>query len=225
MASVNKKLYGTVMEQGNLVLPPRAGRDNKRDAILRIALTAFLTDGYAGTSMSSIAARLGGSKATLYSYFASKEELFAAVIAERCQDIMAIVIEAGDGPGDFKTKLLRLGERIIGFALSDEKIAIYRLITAETARFPELGRAFYQSGPAEGKRFFSEYFARAIADGHLKSADTITMASHFFELCTGDLHHRKLWNVIPDPSEAEIRLQVARAVDVFLAAYGAAPSV
>lgn len=212
------------MSLENLAAPQRMGKDEKRDTILRIALAAFLADGYAGTSMSSIAGRVGGSKATLYNYFASKEELFAAVIAEKCQDMMAMVIEASDGQGDFKKKLLRLGERVTGFALSDEKIAIYRLITAETARFPELGRAFYQLGPAEAKIYFAQYFARAIDEGHLKPGDAMAMSNHFFELCTGDIHQRKLWNVTPEPTDAEIRSQVACAVDMFLAAYGTGPA-
>jgi AcrR family transcriptional regulator len=78
--AVNKKLYGTVMETNILSSTPKKGRDEKRAAIVKIAYEAFLTDGYAATSMSSIAAKVGGSKATLYNYFASKEELFAAVI-------------------------------------------------------------------------------------------------------------------------------------------------
>ena len=65
--------------------------DEKREHILKVAYAAFLGEGYAATSMSSIAAKVGGSKATLYNYFSSKEELFAAVIEEKCRDIHAIL--------------------------------------------------------------------------------------------------------------------------------------
>ncbi|MEO6377128.1 MAG: helix-turn-helix domain-containing protein, partial [Caulobacteraceae bacterium] len=64
---------------GNL---PRAGRDLRRQAILNVACEAFLAEGYAAVSMSAIAATLGGSKATLYAYFRSKAELFAAVMED-----------------------------------------------------------------------------------------------------------------------------------------------
>jgi TetR/AcrR family transcriptional repressor of mexJK operon len=53
-------------------------RDKRREAILDVARSVFSEEGYAATSMSSIAARLGGSKGTLYNYFKSKEELFGA---------------------------------------------------------------------------------------------------------------------------------------------------
>ena len=54
----------------------------RRETILEIARDMFFTEGYAAVSMSAIAARLGGSKGTLYNYFASKEELFSAVMTQ-----------------------------------------------------------------------------------------------------------------------------------------------
>jgi len=208
--------------QAEILSPPtRTGRDEKRDAILEIACEAFLTDGYAATSMSSIAAKVGGSKATLYNYFASKEELFGAVIGEKCQDFLSVVFEGEPHEIAFRLALKHVGERLLKVMLSDEKIAIYRLITAETARFPELGRAFYRSGPEQGKKIMAEYFDRAVAQGHLKPGNTLVMASHFFDLCKGELHHRKLWNVVDHITDDEIRANVGQAMDVFLAAYGA----
>jgi AcrR family transcriptional regulator len=55
-----------------------ARRDAKRDTIIEVARQVFFEEGYAAASMSTIAARLGGSKGTLYNYFKSKEELFEA---------------------------------------------------------------------------------------------------------------------------------------------------
>jgi len=208
------------MESGILEQPPKTGRDARRDAILKIALEAFLTDGYAATSMSTIAAKVGGSKATLYNYFTSKEELFSAVIAEKCRDVHQLLFETELEHTDFRPSLTRFAERFLRLVLSDEKIAVFRLITAETARFPELGRAFYCSGPLQGKKFLAEYFDRAVAEGNLKPGDTLVMAGHFFDLCKGELHHRKLWNVTPNPSNEEIRTTAAQSVSVFLAAYG-----
>ena len=209
------------MEAEILSPPVRTGRDEKRDAILRIALDAFLTEGYAATSMSGIAAKVGGSKATLYNYFSSKEELFSAVIGEKCQDFHHQLFESEPHVADIRTALNRIGERLIRLVLSDEKIAIYRLITAETARFPELGRAFYRSGPERGKKFMAEYFDRAVAEGKLRPGDTMTMAIHFFDLCKGELHQRRLWNVTDRISDDEIAQNAERAINIFLAAYAA----
>ncbi|PCE39549.1 TetR/AcrR family transcriptional regulator, partial [Rhizorhabdus dicambivorans] len=48
--------------------------------ILAIATSSFLAKGYFATTMSSIATEIGGSKATLWTYFSSKGDLFSAVI-------------------------------------------------------------------------------------------------------------------------------------------------
>ena len=209
------------MEAEILEQPPKTGRDARRDAILKIALEAFLTEGYAATSMSTIAARVGGSKATLYNYFTSKEELFSAVIAEKCQDVHQLLFETELEHDDFRASLTKFGERFVHLLLSDEKIAVFRLITAETARFPELGRAFYQSGPLQGKKLLAQYFDRAVDEGSLKPGDTSVMSSHFFALCKGEIHHRKLWNVTSNPSDEEIHTTIVDVVAMFLAAYGA----
>ena len=57
-----------------------ARRNDRREAILAVAYASFLEHGYAATTMSGIAAKIGGSKATLWSYFPSKEALFEAVL-------------------------------------------------------------------------------------------------------------------------------------------------
>ncbi len=220
IGKVNEKLYGTVMELDTLELRPKKARDDRREAILKIACDAFLADGYADTSMSSIAARLGGSKATLYNYFPSKEELFIAVIDEKCQDVQHLLFETHFETMNLEATLNSLGRRFLRLLFSEEKIAIYRLITASAARFPQLGRAFYQAGPEQGKQRLASFFAQAVEDGKLRPGDTGVMAGHFFHLCTGDIHRRKLWNVITGDVEAEIDTSVAQGVRAFLAAYG-----
>ncbi|HUO01805.1 MAG TPA: TetR/AcrR family transcriptional regulator [Rhizomicrobium sp.] len=195
-------------------------RDEKREHILKEAYAAFLSDGYAATSMSSISARVGGSKATLYNYFSSKEELFAAVIDEKCRDFQGMFLEADVETADFAKVLTQLGERMLHAMLRDDSIATFRLITAESARFPELGRAFYQSGRQRGKQMMADFFGRAQKAGKLRLGNPQDMAVLFIEACKGELVLLKAWNVNPKPTEKEIKATIARAVTVFLAAYG-----
>ena len=196
-------------------------RDEKREHILKMAYAAFLSDGYAATSMSSIAARVGGSKATLYNYFSSKEELFAAVIEEKCRDVQALFLDFHPDAADFRQVLTQLGERLVHMALRDDSIATFRLITAESARFPELGRLFYMGGRQRGKQILGDFFERAQKAGKLRPGNPKDMAVLFVELCKGELVLLKVWNVQPKPTEKEIKANIATAVAVFLAAYGA----
>ncbi|HXS07116.1 MAG TPA: TetR/AcrR family transcriptional regulator [Rhizomicrobium sp.] len=208
------------MSSSAAVARPKPERDAKREHILKVAYAAFLRDGYAATSMSSIAARVGGSKATLYNYFSSKEELFAAVIEEKCRDAMSMFLDINWEATDFDKLLTLVGERMLRFWLRDDNIATYRLITAESARFPELGRLFYRGGRQRGKQMLGDFFRWAQESRQLRRAKPEDMAALFVELCRGELVLLKLWNVHPRPTEKEIKATIATAVTVFLAAYG-----
>src|SRR5580698_7433873 len=83
----SNKPYGTVRDilMASETTTDLTRSDAKRRAILDVASEVFVAQGYAATSMSEIAARLGGSKGTLYNYFRSKEELFSAFIVDTCQ--------------------------------------------------------------------------------------------------------------------------------------------
>src|SRR5271166_6974646 len=57
----------------------RRARDEKRDAVLRMAVRLFLEEGYHRTPLARIAERLNITKPALYNYFASKEEILYAL--------------------------------------------------------------------------------------------------------------------------------------------------
>ena len=90
--------------------PSPARIDMRRRAILDVAGDAFRQDGYAATSRSSIAARLGGSKGTLYNYFRSKEELFAAFMEDVCgEDVMPLFDRLPGPDADLREGLIAKG--------------------------------------------------------------------------------------------------------------------
>jgi AcrR family transcriptional regulator len=210
-------------ELSQTAVPAKGGKDERRDSIIKVAREAFAEDGYAGTSMSSIAARLGGSKGTLYCYFKSKEELFIAVVEKKCEKILAMLnaaeIESG---GDLRATLKNFGEHFLELILSDESIATFRLATAECARFPEIGRAIYNSGVRQNLHRMTEFLTHAKELGQLRSdADVTVAAEQFLDLCTAGIHRRRLWNVTPAPTPKEIRSNITHAVSTFMRAFGA----
>ncbi|MDE2467074.1 MAG: TetR/AcrR family transcriptional regulator, partial [Alphaproteobacteria bacterium] len=174
----------------------------------------------AATSMSTIAARCGGSKATLYNYFSSKEELFLAVVRDRCDQVALVFDQDLDAVDDLAAQLQRFGEDFLSLVLADDAVASYRIMIAECARFPEIGQTFYESGPALGQAKLSAYFGRAIERKLLRPGDTRAMARIFIHLCLADLHQRRLFNAGPKPGPIEIRGNVERAVQVLLASFG-----
>jgi AcrR family transcriptional regulator len=201
-----------------VVSSPRLAADDRRQAIVDIARDVFLTEGYADASMSAIAARVGGSKGTLYNYFPSKEALFVAFMRQECE-IEAEIAHALDHPDDDLCKALNhLGCKLVRFILSDKVLSVHRLVIAESQRFPELGRTFYEEGPRVGMVKFAEQFGRWMDQGRLRKADPMHAAEQFAELCKAGIHQRRLWNVAI-PTDAEVEANVDRAVAIFLAYY------
>ncbi|MGA0602922.1 TetR/AcrR family transcriptional regulator [Caulobacter sp. KR2-114] len=200
--------------------------DRRRQAILDTAKDIFLKEGYAAASMSAIAARVGGSKGTLYNYFRSKEELFAAFMRDVCgkqaDDLLDHMPDLGDDP---PSALTEIGVGLCSLVLSPEVMAISRLVVAESERFPELGHVFYETGPHRGELRLQAHFERAVAQGHLKPGDTLRMARRFKNLCLGDLFDRRMWGIIPRPDPETLKSSVEEAVYIFLCAYGTRPPV
>jgi len=198
-----------------------AARDARRQSILAIAREVFLREGFAAASMSAIAARAGGSKGTLYNYFPSKEALFAAVVQHQCTQDQAELWDMDLETDNVAETMTLLGRRVLRLMISEEVLAIHRMVVAECVRFPEIGEALYEAGPRQGKKPLIRYMARCIEKGLLQGDDPERMASHAGELAMAGLYRRRLWNVGPPPTEAEIEANVEAAVKVFMAAYGA----
>jgi TetR/AcrR family transcriptional regulator, mexJK operon transcriptional repressor len=216
---VNPPFEETPMTPAQTVASPK--REERRDAIVQIAKEIFLAEGYSATSMATIAARVGGSKGTLYNYFASKELLFEAVVQEFCERNAAVLSGLDVEAGDFRAALRQFGGQILRLMLTDDVIAMHRLIAAEAGRFPEIGAAYYAAGVRRGKERLFARFSAAMEAGHIRRADPMVAAQHFFDLCLSGLHRHRLWNIGPMPTEAQIDANVDNAVATFLDGYRA----
>ena len=202
-------------------LSVRAGKDDRRKAILDVATDLFMQEGYAAASMSAIAARLGGSKGTLYNYFPSKELLFAALLKEACDagDWTSFPPDAAEV--DVAAVLGETGRKFLDFVLGEKARNIHRLVISESARFPELGRTFYENGPKVGITAVAGWMERQMQAGRLRAVDPERAAVTFIALCKSEIYQKVLWAVEPEPSDAAKASTVQTAVEVFLAAYGA----
>jgi AcrR family transcriptional regulator len=214
----DRKLMATVAETR-----PRLDRDSRREAILDAATEVFMQVGFADASMSMIAARVGGSKGTLYNYFKNKEDLFEAYVRRYCawqqEEIMREFLVPGE---DLRTVLRRLGRNLLHVTLSETGLRTFTLVVAEAHRSPEIGRAFYEAGPATGQRRMAEGIAQAIADGRLQPCDPLQAAQQFTALCQYRLQRACLCSVMAPPGPEEIEAEVSAAVETFMSAFGPA---
>jgi AcrR family transcriptional regulator len=195
-----------------------ARREDRRDAILDVAYECFVAEGYGATSMSTIAARLGGSKGTLYNYFRSKEELFDAFVRRSCMRLTHR-LESYPAEGDPRERLVVMAEDFINHLLSPEAIAIHRLVVGEGERFPELARLFYEAGPRSGVARTAELLQGLMDRGVLRASDPVLAAYQFKDLALSGLFSLRLWGIIADPTPAERAERARIAVDTFLRAH------
>ena len=133
-----------------------ARRRERRRSILEVAVRSFLENGYAATTMSSIAAELGGSKGTLWSYFPSKEALFAAVLDDATTAYREQLAELLDPCGDLRTTLERAGFKLVEKITSPNAISLPGLVVADAGRFPARGAIFYEHAPLHTRRLFAD---------------------------------------------------------------------
>ncbi len=197
-------------------------RAARRATIIAVARASFLDHGYAATSMSTIAAALGGSKGTLWAYFPSKEALFAAVLDDVT---VAFRVELADAlrPGrDFRTTLVDFARRFSLKMLNPDAVRLHRLVVGEGGRFPEIGRQFYDRGPADIMARLSTYLAGAMANGDLRPADPLRASQHLMQLVQTHQNLR-LWGVASAPDEAAVDAHATEVVDLFRRAYAPDP--
>jgi AcrR family transcriptional regulator len=200
----------------------RVRTEARREAILAIAGKAFMEMGYERASMAEIAARVGGSKATLYGYFESKEQLFVEVtkaIGER--HLADAFAELGQSESDLRGGLQRFGEKMVGFLVQPDSLATQRMLIAE-AGHSDIGQRFYEAGPARRLAAVTVFLQAAIDDGKLLATDARIAAQHLQALFQAEFMPLRMLGLPASTSPAQIRRAIERGLTAFLAAYGAA---
>lgn len=133
---------------------PSPRSEERRREILSAALTVFAEKGYAGTSIDDLARAVGLSKAGLYAYFASKEELFGAVLSSTPQmDAARDLLSGATGRGRPTDPEGVFREFARGFLrVYDEpaRLALLRLVLAEGGRSPDLAETFLAATVEQG---------------------------------------------------------------------------
>jgi AcrR family transcriptional regulator len=181
---------------------PKAGlMARKRDAIIKAALAAFLRDGYAGSSVNRIAEDAGVSIKTLYRHFDNKDDLFVAVIQTACKANTG----AGEPPWlDLPPLegLTQAGSQHLSFVLSAEQLALYRVVTREAPRFPQLGKRYQNEVLGSRIAQLTRYLDRWPEPLRAKIRDPLRAAQTFGVLLQSDLLETALLGApLPDPGE------------------------
>jgi len=138
------------------------------------AIKVFLTEGYAGTTLQKVADEADVIRATIYSHFENKNQLFVAIVEE------LTVNRFGEG---FEQRLLSANPADFVFLLKDffqqkrqdkEFLALLRIVIAESERFPELATLYFKTifhrGISIGCRYFEQHKELGVKDPYAMAA-------------------------------------------------------
>jgi len=201
--------------------PTAPGEDGaKRRQIIEGGRKIFLERGFDAASMGEIARAAGVSKGTLYVYFENKEDLFQAIVGEECHAQAERIFTFDANDHDVGAVLTRLGIGYVKFLVGRPGgLSPLRTVIAIADRMPEIGRRFYETGPAYGIAQLAAYLDAQVAAGVLAVEDCEVTAAQFMDACLSTLYKPVLLNFSAPPNQQQIEHVVGIAVRAFLAAY------
>jgi AcrR family transcriptional regulator len=197
----------------------KAKTEAKRLEILNAAGEVFREVGFERASMSDIRARIGGSKATLYNYFPSKEKLFFAVMHQaKTHELEEAAGSLNAEADDLRQELVRFGQRFLAVLYSPDAIAIRHLTIAESRR-SDTGKLSFERAVVPVERRVAEFLRKAMKRGQLRTADAKIAAIHLLSLLESELLQRVLLGILESVKPEAIGAAVRRGVEVFLSGY------
>ena len=196
--------------------------DPKRQAILRYARKAFVSEGYAATRIEPIAREAGVSTATLYALFDGKAQLFSAVIDDAAEDFARQMAGVGAIEGDARQQLISFAEAYADFMSHPFVRAVFRLVIAERPRFQAVAQRFFERGRFAFGATLIGILVTLSKSGSLRLIDRPSWAAGHL---MGMIEHPVFFVPLVTGDETKVRRSNAEvvedAIDTFLARYGA----
>jgi TetR/AcrR family transcriptional repressor of mexJK operon len=188
--------------------------EQRRDRIVRLVWPLFLKKGYDNVSIDDIIGVVGGSKATIYTWFGGKDGLFEAVVRQKCQEVVLAIHV--DPAGSLEAQLTEIGHSFLAMVLSPPILEFHRLMVSIGRKFPETGRLFFESGPASAYSIVATWIAKHQKDGRIGEGDPYRLAVLFLDMLIGEQQLSSLTGMSRAAKRGKIDETVRLAVNVFL---------
>lgn len=186
--------------------------------VLDAAAGQFIEHGFARASVDAIAKLSGVSKVTIYSYFPTKEELFAAAVGSSTDEVFASLPPGALDPDNPEAALAMIGESFLKLNRSDKVVGAFRMMFAAANEHVDPGEMFFREGPAKLIGQVAEYLRAANAAGNLSVPAPEEAADQFLSLFLGGAHIRVMLG-LGQPKASEDSHLVQVNVALFLRAF------
>ena len=191
---------------------PRADeREQRRQAVVDAAFAELLDHGYEKLTMLGVATRAGASKETLYSWYGSRDGLFAALIEDNADASAERVATALASDADPRATLIGYARGLLALLTSARSVALNRAAMTSAG----LAEILLRSGRHRVGPIVEAYLARLDEEGFLAIDDPAAAFSMLYGLVVQDTQIRVLLGE-PPPTPDEIAAHAEIAVDRFL---------
>ncbi len=182
--------------------PAETGSVGTRERILEVALGLFSEQGYDKTSLREVSQRVGVTKAALYYYFHSKEEILSSLverghgIGHHGLDVLPVL----DGPVDFEA-VLQAFDLILDEVLSNRKIFV--LMERNRTAIESLGE--HDPEHQAEHQELEQQWAAFVANPQISLRDRVRIAAALGAVMAGAVGTtRGLGSEAPDGLKAEL---------------------
>jgi len=177
----------------NTKTPPRRRQQKARrqEDILTAAFDVFAARGYEATRIDDVARRAGIAKGTIYLYFRDKERLFQAVVRNLIPKRFDVLVDSVPGPPEELLGLL-LSQFYTNVVKSEKVPLIFRMLVAESGRFPELAEIYHREIIVPGMKAVRKVLERGVAEGVFRN----TKALEFPQMIAGAGLLAMVWQLL-----------------------------
>jgi TetR/AcrR family transcriptional repressor of mexJK operon len=207
---------------------PQRGRPrdpSKRQALVDAARALFIAHGFDPVTIDQVIAAARVSRATFYGYFHDKGALLEAMCSAESKRIGVDDFPDEAVAEDVVGSLATYGERLLGFLVDPEMLALERLIASVSRDYPDLGRRMFAAGPGRGRDTVKRIIGAAQERGLVGACDLDEAAADLSGLWQGMLRVELNFGERDAPGPQELRGRAERGVAQFLKLYGpASPS-
>lgn len=193
-----------------------ARAEKKRAQILEGARVIFLAEGFDGASMEAIAHAAGVSKGTLYTYFKGKDELFMSLVAAYQNRSLEETFRGLNKASELRENLETLARNYLDRVREPENLALLRVVVGASAKFPRLGRTFYETGMQPPVEHLAQYLKDNASPGGTSAWDAELAAVQFFAFLRASLAIPMLIAHEPSPPPQRCSAIIAHAVGTLL---------
>ena len=198
-------------------MPKSAKDDSVRGRIMAAAMSAFMEQGYTGTSTLQIATRAKVSKRDIYAAFGSKQAVLEACIADRSQRMtLPSDLPQARTREEFAKILSGVGKALLREISDPVVIAVFRLAIAEAIPAPEVAQTLNAQGRQAARTAIRQVIRQAQDAKLLGAGAPEDLTDLFFALMWKGLLLDLILGVAATPDPAEIDRRVEDAAKAFL---------